>query len=98
MDRFRSDSGSESVGLLSEAKVGDQGLITYVGHPSDVSQGELERRLLEFGFVEGAHIQVLYQGLFGDPIAVRVDDICIALRRQEARLVAVRFEPEAAPQ
>ena len=34
---------------------------------------ELERRLIELGFVEGAEVEVLHQGLFGgDPIAVRV--------------------------
>ena len=34
---------------------------------------ELERRLIELGFVEGATVELLHQGLFGgDPIAVRV--------------------------
>ena len=38
-----------------------------------LSAAELEQRLLELGFVEGATVEVLHQGLFGgDPIAVRV--------------------------
>lgn len=51
---------------------------------------ELERRLIEMGFVEGADIELLHQGPFGrDPIAVRVDGATVALRRREARGVLV---------
>jgi ferrous iron transport protein A len=51
---------------------------------------ELESRLLELGFVEGAEIRVLHEGPFGrDPIAVRVNDTTIALRRREAMAILV---------
>ena len=51
---------------------------------------ELERRLIELGFVEGADVELLHQGLFGgDPIAVRVADSTIALRRREAMAIRV---------
>ena len=51
---------------------------------------ELERRLIELGFVEGASVELLHQGLFGgDPIAVRVADTTIALRRREAMAILV---------
>jgi ferrous iron transport protein A len=54
---------------------------------------ELERRLLELGFVEGAAVELLHQGLFGgDPIAVRVADTTIALRRREAMAIIVSQE------
>src|SRR6476660_9416857 len=58
-------------------------------HVGDGAHGwsamELERRLLELGFVEGAEVEVLHEGpLGGDPIAVRVNDNTIALRRREA--------------
>ncbi len=55
---------------------------------------ELERRLLEMGFVEGAHIEVLHEGFIGrDPIAVRVDDMRVAIRRNEANSVMIRVAP-----
>ena len=65
--------------------------------PSHVGDGahgltamELERRLLELGFVEGAEVEVLHEGpLGGDPIAVRVNDTTIALRRREAMAILV---------
>lgn len=76
---------------LGQARPGDGGRVHSVG-----GSAELERRLLEIGFVEGAHIRVLHQGPFGgDPIAVQVDDTRVALRRREA--FAVRFLPEAPP-
>jgi ferrous iron transport protein A len=51
---------------------------------------ELERRLLELGFVEGAQVEILHEGPLGrDPIAVRVNDTTIALRRREAMAVLV---------
>jgi ferrous iron transport protein A len=63
-------------------------------HVGDGAHGltasELERRLLELGFVEGAEVEVLHEGPLGrDPIAVRVNDTTIALRRREAMAILV---------
>ena len=82
---------------LSMARPGDAGVIVQVraeSHAGDhgVDVAELERRLLEMGFVEGAAIEILHEGLFGrDPIAVRIDDMRVALRRREAAAVTVQF-------
>jgi ferrous iron transport protein A len=56
--------------------------------------GELVRRLLEIGFVEGASVEVMHEGPFGrDPIAVRVDGATtVALRRRDA--ATIRVVPE----
>ena len=72
----------------------------YCGHidsirASDNGAGlppaELENRLIEIGFVEGARVEILHEGAFGrDPIAVRVNDSTIALRRREAMAIHVR--------
>jgi ferrous iron transport protein A len=57
---------------------------------SDLPVGELERRLIELGFTEGAQIEILHEGIFGrDPIAVRVNDATVALRRREAMAIFV---------
>lgn len=84
---------------LSQARQGDRGVIVQVGDHAlfDEHALELERRLLELGFVEGARVEVLHEGLFGrDPIAMRVDDMRVALRRHEAASLTVRFEPALA--
>ena len=84
---------------LGQIRPGDRGVIVDVkaeSHPGDhgVDIFELQRRLLEFGFVEGAAVELLHQGLIGaDPIAVRVDDMRIALRRRDAEDIWVRLEP-----
>ena len=84
---------------LSQARPGDTGEIVEVRaetHPGDhgVDVHELQRRLLEFGFVEGARIEVLHEGAIRrDPIAVRLDDMRIALRRRDAEDVWVLIDP-----
>lgn len=82
---------------LSQARRGDRGVIVQVGahcHHQD-REVELERRLLELGFVEGARVELLHEGLFGrDPIAVKVDDMRVALRRNEAASLIVRLDEE----
>jgi ferrous iron transport protein A len=88
-------SGAES--SLSLARKGQRGVILRVGGQTGRSEAidpeELERRLLEMGFVEGAAFEVLHEGLFfRDPIALRIDDMRVALRRREAGAVTVQFE------
>jgi ferrous iron transport protein A len=78
---------------LGAAQRGFRGHIQAI-HVSDSLSGlpadELERRLIELGFVEGASVEVLHEGpLGGDPIAVRLNDATIALRRREAMAILV---------
>jgi ferrous iron transport protein A len=55
-----------------------------------LTAAELERRLLEIGFLEGAAVEVLHEGPLGrDPIAIRLNDARVALRRREAMAVLV---------
>ncbi len=82
---------------LGAARVGRSGVIVRVdGNLADagvLGAEELERRLLELGFVEGARVEILHQGLFfRDPIAVKLDDMRVALRRREARAIEVTFD------
>jgi ferrous iron transport protein A len=70
-------------GVIVEVRAGDQS--------GGLSGSEIERRLLEMGFVEGAPVHLVHEGIFGrDPIAVRLADRTVALRRREARAVMVR--------
>jgi ferrous iron transport protein A len=78
---------------LGQAKRGYSGVIRRIdpgAAGSALPAAELESRLIELGFVEGARVQVLHEGAVGrDPIAVRVEDITIAVRRREAMAVIV---------
>ena len=78
---------------LGLAKCGYSGVIHHIaadGADSALSAIELESRLIELGFVEGARVEVLHEGIVGrDPIAVRIENVTIAVRRREAMAVIV---------
>ena len=69
-------------GVIQHLSAGEAG--------STLSDVELESRLIELGFVEGARVEVLHEGIVGhDPIAVRVENVTIAVRRREAMAIIV---------
>ena len=78
---------------LGLAKCGYSGVIQHLSAgeaASSLSDVELESRLIELGFVEGARVEVLHEGIVGgDPIAVRVENVTIAVRRREAMAIIV---------
>jgi ferrous iron transport protein A len=82
---------------LGQGARGMRGTVVSVGASAGVALGlsaaELERRLIEIGFVEGASVEILHQGMIGgDPIAVKLDDMRVALRRREADAIMVRLQ------
>ena len=101
VDRPEPACERDDVVALGDAARGARGVIVEVGcrprhlpatAPKCAFDIELERCLLEMGFVEGAEIEVLHEGFIGrDPIAVRVDDMSVALRRREAQAVLIRI-------
>ncbi|TCS93667.1 ferrous iron transport protein A [Hazenella coriacea] len=64
---------------LYGCKVGDQFYISKIE-----LEGTLRRRLLDLGFVPGAVIEVLQKSPLGDPVAYRVSNTTIALRKEES--------------
>jgi len=78
---------------LGEARRGFRGRIDAIRGDDTVlggDAGEIESRLIELGFVEGAEVVILHEGPIGrDPIAVRINNATIALRRREAMAILV---------
>ena len=72
---------SDSIGHtpLAECQSGDR----FVIHQLTLT-GVMRRRLLDLGFVKGAEISILQKSPLGDPVAYRVSDTTIALRKEEA--------------
>jgi ferrous iron transport protein A len=93
MNNHHKPNGGKCATCLGETPRGFCGMIEAIAVTADhngVPAAEIERRLLELGFVEGARIEVLHEGpIAGDPIAVRVDNNTIALRRREAMSIFV---------
>jgi ferrous iron transport protein A len=90
----RKASAAHPAIALGHTHRGFVGLIESVhvaGAHHGLAADEMERRLLELGFVEGAPVEVLHEGAIGrDPIAVRVHGTTVALRRREAMAIHVR--------
>ena len=98
-DGTAAPSGQTSSIRLGHGAKGFRGIVVAVGPagdtPSSPEQEELNRRLLEIGFVEGAKVEILHEGWIGrDPIAIKLDDMRVALRRHEANNVLVRPSAE----
>lgn len=78
---------------LGQARRGFRGHICSISvtdERSGLPTAELERRLIELGFTEGATVEILHEGIIGhDPIAVRVNNATVALRRREAMAIFV---------
>jgi ferrous iron transport protein A len=70
------------------AAIDESACVVNQQHP-----GLLEQRLLEMGFVEGAPIMLLHEAPFTkDPIIVRLRNMRIALRRNEAQCILVQTD------
>lgn len=75
----------EEVTTLDRLEVGQRAAVTAVSAPED--QG---RRLQELGFVPGGIVAAVQESPWGDPVAYAVCGAVIALRRADARRIAVR--------
>ena len=50
-------------------------------------------RLSEMGVLPGEQIMILHKAPLSGPIAVKIGNQMLALRREEARLITVEYEP-----
>ena len=98
MDAVAAPAGlSLEPGFVSLAALppGTRGRVVGVGASGEVLS-PLERRLLEFGFVSGEHVEILAEARPGrDPFVVRVGHTTLALRRREAQSVWVELSRSA---
>ncbi|MFC1486020.1 ferrous iron transport protein A [Candidatus Latescibacterota bacterium] len=69
---------------LTEMAPGEYGIITTVN-----TEGELKRRLMDMGIIEGAQVEVVKQAPLGDPLQIKVHNTLIALRKKEASTILI---------
>jgi Fe2+ transport system protein FeoA len=69
----------------AELKYKERGIISEIdtSHPSS-------KRIIEHGFTPGQIIELVYQSLFNDPIAVSIRGTLIALRKSEAHCIKLK--------
>ena len=79
---------------IDELPNGRRAVIAEIGRDGDA---RTVRRLHELGFDEGVDVEVLHRGPVGGcPIALRVGNMTVALRRAQAAMIAVEPLREAA--
>lgn len=76
----------EIMKTLADLKPSETGRIHAVTGVDGLSQ-----RLAEMGFTPGQPVQVVRFAPFGDPIQIRIRGFNVALRKSEARRVALAF-------
>lgn len=62
----------------------------------DLDSTETGQRLNEMGFWPGKSIELLISAPFGDPLAFKIDNAVIALRKAEAKQIRVKLAVSAA--
>ena len=76
---------------LSDLKTGEKGVIVKVmGH------GGFRKRIVEMGFIHGKEIEVLLNAPLQDPVKYKIMGYEISLRHDEAKMIEVVSDTEAA--
>jgi ferrous iron transport protein A len=86
MLQLSGNNGRRGNSTLVDLRRGDAAILDCIDLP-----GEDARRLMELGFLPGARITAGLSAPGGDPRVFQVDGSEIALRRETARRLRVRF-------
>jgi ferrous iron transport protein A len=71
---------------LSDAKVGNTGIVERIDLPEEVGN-----YLAHLGFLPGTHVEVLRRAPAGDPTVYRIDGVEVGLRNETARHIFLKL-------
>ena len=74
------------VTALSDAKVGNTGIVESIDLPEEVGH-----YLAHLGFLPGTRVEVLRRAPAGDPTVYRIDGIEVGLRRETASRIFLKL-------
>jgi ferrous iron transport protein A len=74
------------VTALSDAKVGNTGIVDSIDLPEEVSN-----YLAHLGFLPGTSVEVLRRAPAGDPTVYRIDGVEVGLRSETARHIFLKL-------
>jgi ferrous iron transport protein A len=80
--------GDTVVTALSDAKVGNAGIVESVDLPEEVSH-----YLAHLGFLPGTRVEVLRRAPAGDPTVYRIDGVEVGLRSETSRHIFLKLAP-----
>jgi len=85
------DMNDTVITALSEAKVGNTGVVESIDLPDEVSN-----YLAHLGFLPGTSVEVLRRAPAGDPTVYRLDGVEVGLRNETAKHIYLRLAPGVA--
>jgi Fe2+ transport system protein FeoA len=74
------------VTALSDAKVGNTGIVESIDLPEEVGN-----YLAHLGFLPGTQVEVLRRAPAGDPTVYRIDGVEVGLRNETARHIFLKL-------
>jgi ferrous iron transport protein A len=80
------DMSDTKVTALSDAKVGNTGIVESI----DLSE-EVSNYLAHLGFLPGTQVEVLRRAPAGDPTVYRLDGVEVGLRNETARHIFLKL-------
>jgi len=83
---FRRPHGVQRVSVLSELNIGDAAMVVALDLPDSV-----QNQLMHLGFVPDATVKALRHAPAGDPTVYGIDGMEIALRRETAQAIRVKY-------
>lgn len=78
-----------TITALSDAQVGNAGVLESINLPDDVCN-----YLAHLGFLPGTSVEVLRRAPAGDPTVYRIDGVDVGLRNETARHILLRLTVE----
>jgi ferrous iron transport protein A len=80
------DMNDTMITALSEAKVGNTGVVESIDLPDEVSN-----YLAHLGFLPGTSVEVLRRAPAGDPTVYRIDGVEVGLRNETAQHIYLKL-------
>jgi Fe2+ transport system protein FeoA len=80
------DMSDTKVTALSDARVGNTGIVESIDLPEEVGN-----YLAHLGFLPGTSVEVLRRAPAGDPTVYRIDGVEVGLRNETARHIFLKL-------
>ncbi len=74
---------------LNQLSVGQKAVVSSLKNT-----GSIKRRLLDMGLLPGTEIECLFTSPFGDPVAYRIRQAIVAIRKSDAKNIWVVDDDE----
>lgn len=82
-------SDKMEIKTLDQLKIGEKGKVLKLDN-----QGTIRRRLLDIGLTPGTLVECTLESPFHDPVAYKIRNATIALRKEDSKLIQIEVVEE----